>query len=684
MTAPTTGPRPYPHLFQPLRLGPVEVRNRLYMTAHGLGYARPDPDNPGFGLPSDRHAAYYAERARGGIALIVQEATVADPSGQGSAFGATVATVAAAFAPGCVPHFAKLADAVHAHGARIFLQLYHGGHHADPRWEPGGPRRPLLSASDVPAVESYSIPRAMNPAEIRSVIGGFAASARNMRDAGYDGVEIQGAHSALVEQFLSPFYNKRTDSYGGSAANRLRFALELLDAVREAAGPGLAVGMRLNTDELLPGGLSADDLAEIAARLDESGLVDFLDLDIGTMHTAPLMIAGSYVPPLPAEDFIAAIRPAIRRAAVLGCPGRMTDPAEADRLVREGAMDMVGAARAHIAEPAFTRLAEAGRIAEARICIACNHCLEGVVGGVGCVINPATGRERAWGEASFARPAAAPGRRVVVVGGGPAGLEAARVAAMLGHRVTLIEREPALGGALRLMAALPGREATAAAAEWYERRLAELQVEIRRGTEATAETVLAERPDAVILATGARFEPTGSTGFIAEPIPGWDRPIVATPEAVLRDGRRARRRAVILDEEGQATAAGVAELLAAEGAAVELATRWQMVVHRLQAGGLFAWALARLYAAGVTLSPNTYIKAIGENRVTLYNIFSNEERVVEDVDLVVLVGSRRPQAGGLADALAGGVERLVVIGDAATPRTLAEAGYEGQRAAREA
>jgi 2,4-dienoyl-CoA reductase-like NADH-dependent reductase (Old Yellow Enzyme family)/thioredoxin reductase len=673
-------PSPYPHLFTPLRIGPMTVRNRLYMTAHGLGYARPDPDNPGFGVPSDRHAAYYAERAQGGIALIIQEATVADAGAAGSAFGSQTATVAAAFAPSAVPHFAKLADAVHAHGARIVLQLYHGGHHADPRWEPGGPRRPLLSASDVPAVESYSIPRAMTQDEIRAVIAGFAASARNMRSAGYDGVEIQGAHSALVEQFLSPFYNKRADSYGGSPANRLRFALELLEAVREGAGAGLAVGIRLNTDELLPGGLGADELGEIAARLDESGLVDFIDLDIGTMHTAPLMIAPSYVPPLPAEDFIAAIRPSIRRAALLGCPGRMTEPSEAERLVREGAMDMVGAARAHIAEPRFAALAEAGRAHEIRTCIACNHCLEGILGGVGCVINPATGRERIWGDASLARRA--PGRRVVVVGGGPAGLEAARIAALLGHRVTLFEREPALGGGLGLLAALPGRDATAAAPRWYAERLAELQVEVRLGAAATAETVLAQRPDAVILATGARFDPTGSTGFIAQPIPGWDRAIVATPEAVLRDGRRAKRRAVILDEEGQSTAAGIAELLAAEGAAVELATRWQQVVPRLQAGGLFAWALMRLYAAGVTLSPNTYLKEIGEDHVTLYNIFTNEERVVEEVDLVVLVGSRRPEPG-LAAALEGRVERLVVIGDAVAPRTLVEAGYEGHRAARE-
>jgi 2,4-dienoyl-CoA reductase-like NADH-dependent reductase (Old Yellow Enzyme family)/thioredoxin reductase len=669
----------YPHLFEPIRIGAVEIRNRLYMTAHGLGYAVPDPEMPGYSIPSDRHIAYYEERARGGIGLIIQESTVPHPSSQGSAFGYQTATVAAAFAEKNIPHFARVADAVHRHGARLFIQLWHGGHHADPRWHPGGPRRPLISASDVPAVEAYSIPRAASLEEIRSIIDGFAQSARNAKAAGYDGVEIQGAHSALIEQFLSPFYNKRQDAYGGSPENRLRFALELLEAVRGAVGPEMAVGFRLNTDELLPGGLGEEECADIVRRLDETGRVDFLDLDIGTMHTAPLMIAASFVPKLPAEDFIAAIRPAIKRAAMLGCPGRLVDPADAERLIAEGKMDMVGAARAHIAEPEFARWAKAGRPDKIRPCIACNHCLEGILSGVACVINPATGREAAWGTQHI--DPASTRKRVVVVGGGLAGMEAARIAALRGHEVRLMERHPRLGGALNLMAELPGRDVVAEVPRWYERELQALGVERQLNQEATAESILATHPDAVILATGARFERTGITGFIAESIPGWDRPFVYTPEQVLESKIDCGDRVVILDEEGQSTAVGLAEKLATEGAKVDIVTRWQLVAPRLQANGQFAWVLTRLYANGVTLRPNHYIKRIGDRTVTLFNIFSNEELEIEDISAVLLVGSKRPD-GDLAGALRGRVAELHVIGDAATPRTLFEAGYEAQTAAR--
>ncbi len=669
----------YPHLFRPIRVGPVEIRNRLYMTAHALGYAEPDPDMPGYCLPSERHAAYYAERARGGIGLIIQESTVPHPSSQGSAFGYQTATVAAAFAEKNIPHFARIADAVHAYGARLFLQLWHGGHHADPRWHPGGPRRPLLSASDVPAVESYSIPRAASAAEIRSIIEGFGSATRNARAAGYDGIEIQGAHSALVEQFLSPFYNKRRDAYGGSLENRMRLALELVQAVREAAGPAMAVGLRLNTDELLPGGLGREELSEIARRLDETGLIDFLDLDIGTMHTAPLMIAPSFAPKLPAEEFIAAVRPAIGRAVVMGCPGRLVDPGDADRLIAARAMDMVGAARIHIAEPDFARWAEAGRPEKIRPCIACNHCLEGILSGVGCVINPATGREREWGSRSL--EPAPKRRRIAIVGGGPAGMEAARVAGLRGHEVLLFEREDRLGGAYRLMAELPGREVVAEVPLWYERELGELGVRLHLGEEASAQSVLAAGPDAVVIAAGSRFDPTGATGFIAAPIPGWERPFVLTPERVLRDHAACGRRVVILDEEGQSTAAGIAERLAAGGVRVELVTRWQLVAPRLQANGQFAWVLKRLYAHDVGLRPNSYIREIGDHRVTLFNIFTDEELAIEDVSAVVLVGRRLPNSRLAADL----EERLAdvhVVGDAATPRGLFEASYEGHRVAR--
>ncbi|CAN5196748.1 FAD-dependent oxidoreductase [soil metagenome] len=670
----------FPRLFEPISIGAIEIRNRLYMTPHGLGYAIPDPARPGYCIPSDRHIHYYAERAKGGVGLIIQESTVVHPSSEGSAFGYQTATVAAAFDPATIPHFARVADAVHVHGAKLFMQLWHGGHHADPRWELGGPRRPLISASSTPAVESNFVPRAMTVDEIGDVVQGFANSARNAQAAGYDGVEIQAAHSALVEQFLSPFYNQRTDDYGGSPENRLRFAREIVAAVRAAVGSNFAVGVRLNTDELLPGGLTADDFIEIATRLDATGDLDFFDLDIGTMHTAPLMIAPSFAPALPAEDFIAALRPAIRRAVLLGCPGRMTEPADAERLIAEDKMDMVGAARAYIAEPDFARNAETGRHTESRRCIACNHCLEGILSGVNCVINPATGREKAWGRGTLKR--ARQRKRVAVIGGGPAGLEAARVAALCGHDVTLFERLPHLGGALRWASTLPGRDSYGAAISWFADRLAETGVAVKTGTAATGRMIEDFQPDAIIVATGAAFDATGATGFINTPIPGWDGQHIFTPERYLAERPHITGAAIVLDEDGQAAGAGIAELLADGGATVEIVTRWQLVAPRLQANGQFAFVLARLYAAGVMLSPNTYIKEIGPASVTLFNIFSNEERVLENVGAVVIAGSRKSNRALIPD-LTGIASELKIVGDAQSPRSLFEASYEGHRAALE-
>lgn len=666
---------PYPNLFQPIRLGGVDIRNRLYMTAHGLGYAVPDPENPRFSLPSDRHLHYYAERARGGVGLIIQESTVVHPSSEGSAFGYQTATVAAAYAASAVPHFARIAEAVHAEGAKIFMQLWHGGHHADPRWEAGGPRRATVAASATPAVESTCTPRGLTVPEIQSIVEGFALSARNAHKAGYDGVEIQAAHSALVEQFLSPFYNRRTDAYGGDARGRLRFLFEIIEAIRGAVAGRLALGLRLNTDELLSGGLSAEDLYDIAGEVDATRQVDFFDLDIGTMHTAPLMIAPSFVPELPAEDFIAALRPAIRNAAVLGCPGRLTDPAEAERLIAEDKMHMVGAARAFIAEPDFARNALAGRHHLNRVCIACNHCLEGILSGVNCVINPATGREAKWGTASL--PRAARRRRIAVVGAGPAGMEAARAAASLGHEVTLFEKENELGGALRLAALLPGRDSYARAVDWYQASLEQLNVDLRLGAAVEADDAALRQADKVIIATGARFDRTGATGFITAPIEGWDLPHVYTPERFLKEIPAVSGKALILDEDGQSAAAGIAEILAEGGAQVEIVTRWQLVAPRLQANGQFAHVLARLYGAGVTLTPNHYVKGISREGVTLFNIFTNQERVVANVACVVIAGSRISQSDSW---VAASLPDLRIIGDALTPRSLFEAAYEGRRA----
>lgn len=666
----------YRHLFEPIRIGPVTVRNRLYMTAHGLGYAVPNPAIPGACLPSDRHLNYYAERAAGGVGLIIQESTTVHPSSLGSAFGYQTATVAAAYDSNCVPHFARIADAVHAHGAKMFMQLWHGGHHADPRWEIGGPRRAMVSSSPTPAVESNRTPRGLTIPEIADIVEGFAASALNARLAGYDGVEIQAGHSALVEQFLSPFYNRRTDAYGGTPGRRMRFLNEIIEAIRGKVGTDIALGLRLNTDELLTGGLSAEDCAEIARGIDETGRVDFFDLDIGTMHTAPLMIAPSFVPPLPAEDFIAELRPSIRNAVVMGCPGRMTDPAEADRLIAEDKMQMIGSARTFIAEPEFVNNAKAGRHDRNRICIACNHCLEGILSGVNCVINPATGREAAWGRARGKVSAAC--RKVLVVGGGPAGLEAARVAAVRGHDVTLFEKEPDLGGALRMAAQLPGRESYAEAIDWYRRSLHELNVDVRLGTELQPADLMRLTPDIWVVATGARFEFTGATGFLNQPIEGWDLPHVYTPERFLSEMPRVSGKAVVLDEDGQSSGVGIAEILAQGGAQVEIVTRWQLVAPLLQASGQFAHVLARLYTAGVVLTPNTYLSAISADKVTVFNIFTGEERIIDDVECVVIAGSRIAADNGWQTRSRSPVH---VIGDALAPRGFSEATYEGARIA---
>ena len=325
----------------------------------------------------------------------------------------------------------------------------HAGHHGDHAGLYGGP----WSSSAVAPVEgvllgaAYAplpVPvKAMTVDDINTVVEAFELNAANARLAGYDGVELHGSHSYLVEQFYSPFYNQRSDEFGGSLDNRLRFVFEVLAALRRGIGADRAVGIRLNCDEMLPGGLGADDMGEIAARLDSSGLVDFVDLDIGTYHAMDTMIAPYQLGEHWEMDSIARVRPAVSRAAVLGCPGRFHDPGKAEALIVAGALDMVGGTRGFFADPEIARKAREGRAREIRPCIGLNGC-----SGRGCVLNGAHGDEITYGLDQLTP--AAPRRRVVVVGGGPAGMEAARIAAGRGHQVVLFEARECLGGALAI------------------------------------------------------------------------------------------------------------------------------------------------------------------------------------------------------------------------------------------
>ncbi|WP_281689556.1 FAD-dependent oxidoreductase [Pseudonocardia thermophila] len=657
----------YPTVFSPLRIGPVEVRNRLYLGPHAVGINVPDPDlGSGFHLPAPSVADYYVERAREGVGLIVQGGTITHPTSRYPNLWHLITDRA-------VDAFAPVVDAVHEHGAKIFVQLMHAGNNGDPTGEYGGP----LSASDVPGAESPpNLPvRRMSTADIEMVVESFAACAAKARRAGYDGVQLHGTHGYLIEQFLSPFWNRREDDYGGSVENRLRFLVEVLEAVRAVCGPDMAVGARLNCDEMLAGGLSSDDFRQMYARLDRMGLVDFMDLDVGNYHRFDLMVAPYQLPDGFQIEHIRPVRDVVKRAVVMAVPGRLHDPAVAEHLLVEGVLDLVGGVRGFIADPELARKAWRGKAREIRPCVGINACYSNM----GCSINATGFREIAHGR-TVVEPADVR-RKVLVVGGGPAGLETARVAALRGHEVVLVERSGRLGGNINLAAAVPGREKIHEVIRWWDDRLADLGVEVRLGVEASPDFVAAQAADVVVIATGSRYDRSGSTGFVSGPVPGLDDTLAWTPEQVLTVQDRPGGTFVVLDEEGGTAGIGVSEFLAANGATVEYVTRWPAVAPFLGFRNWLPQVRRRLLGLGVRLTTSAYLKCVHDGDVVLFDIDTDVERTVENVTGVVLVTRRIPNAG-LVEALASEGCRVEVVGDASVPRRIGDAVRDGFHLAR--
>jgi len=659
----------YPHLFSPIRIGPVDVPNRFYVGSHSNPLAA--PGKHGSAVPSEAMARYYGERAAAGVGLLIHSLPVLPRFGRQTPYYEE-----------SVDSFRAVAEHIHQYGAKLFGQLWYYWGSPGP-WGPATPPAPSLGASAVQRFDDYSVLHELTRAEIPRLVEGYARGARHLRRAGYDGVEVHSAHGIVLEHFLSPYFNKRSDEYGGDLVGRMRLLAEVLAAIREEAGPGMAVGLRLNCEEMVPGGLTQDDAKAILARLCELGLIDFADLDVGIEPNQFFLVsATAFVPALLNESMVSNVRSAVTPGvAVLSVLGRLTDLGEAERVLAAGTADMVGAVRSVLAEPELLKNAREGREDRSRTCIACNYCLaySHIGSAFGCAINPASGRETRWGLETL-KPGA---QRVklVVVGGGPAGLEAARVAARKGHQVTLFERRAEIGGQVGLWRQLPGRQLVGAQVDYYERQLKEHGVAVRTGVEATAEMVLAEKPDAVIVAAGARYATDGESGFLSQPIPGADRAYVLTPEKVIEGGVRPKGRVLILDEEGIHTAAGIAELLAEAGAEVEIVTRNMQPVQNLFWTFEFVTVVAKLKSLGVKLSQGTYVQEIGEGTVTVFDIFTNVPEVRQGVDAVVLATMRRPESG-LAKDLEGKVDQIFLVGDALAPRGLADAIFDGHRFAR--
>jgi NADPH-dependent 2,4-dienoyl-CoA reductase/sulfur reductase-like enzyme len=511
----------------------------------------------------------------------------------------------------------------------------------------------------------------MTKHEIREVVDAWAAAAVRLKKGGYDGCDIPLYGGHLLENFLSPLVNKRTDEYGGSLDNRLRLAREVLTTVREAVGRDFIIGVRHSGDHFVEGGLSREELGEIARQLDALGIADYWMVSGSNTETLKYeaMVTPSLYHPRGLFNDLAALTRGVVRVPVI-VAGRIVTAEQAEAALAAGVCDLVGMTRALIADPEMPRKAMEGRLDDVRVCVGAS---EGCIGrlrqgkAITCVQNPAIGREV---ELMEIQPATKP-RRVVVVGGGVAGLEAARVAALRGHQTILLEATSALGGQVLAAARAPKREDYAAIATWLAGQARKAGVEIRLVTPASTADVLALRPDAVILATGA-------TPRVPD-IPGVKLPHVATTEDVLMGRVTPGRRCVVIDEDGHFSGPTTADFLAEGGVQVTIITRYFMVGEDIDEGTR-SDLYGRLFPRGVTLIPLTAATEILPHGVRTRHTFAQTETILDADSVVLAFGGKANDA--LRPELEGRVPELKVIGDAYSPRRIYDAILDGTRAAR--
>ena len=637
-----------PSLFSPIKIKSLELVNRAVMPPMGTNLGNPD------GTVSEANLAFIKRRARGGAGLIITEIASVHPS------GSAIPNELGAYDDQFIPGLKKIADAVHAAGRRVALQLHHAGRESLYLLQQGK----AIAPSAIRSLVFSLIPREITREEIQEIIAAFGASARRGMEAGFDAVEIHGAHGYLITQFLSALSNKREDEYGGSLNNRSRFMIEVLQEVRKTVGPDFPISLRLSVEECIKDGYTFEEIRLILPDLVKAG-ANILHASLGT-HGSPGGITSAPFEYQPGFN----VWRAKKLKEAVGLPviavGRFTDPSLADDVVARGEADLVAFGRQYLADPDFLIKAREGRPEDIRKCIACNQgCIERLMLGEGkirCALNPETGQETIYPQGPTTVC-----RNVWVVGSGPGGLTAAYEAARLGHNVTLFEKEEEMGGQLRLASKAPFKDQYGVWASWLTAQAKKMGVIVRPGTEVTESMISKSNPEVVILATGGEQ--------IKPDIPGIELPLVCNAWQVLGGVVLSGKHAVVIG--GGLIGMETADYLCQRGTQVTLVeVLKRSPVLKITSHGYMLHT--RLKEAGCRLLFNTAVKKIEESSVIV--LIEGREESLSPVDQVIIAVGLKPH-----DELKGILQARkiphFIIGDALQPRRIIEATEEGARAA---
>jgi 2,4-dienoyl-CoA reductase-like NADH-dependent reductase (Old Yellow Enzyme family) len=648
----------FPALFKPLQLRHKTLRNRIVFGSHTANMSD-------MGLPGERHRGYYEERARGGAGMIVVEPVPVHRTGvltRGN-FRHSSDEI--------IPHFRKVTDAVHAHGAVICHQLYHVGQHGDfdnsyePSWSPSG----------LPSFHDSDGSHAMTENEIEEIIESFVQAARRAKESGFDGIELFAAYNAIIDQFWLPFNNRRDDKWGGSFENRMRFSRLIMERIRKMAGDDFIIGLAVNMDETSKVSQTIGQLQEIIAWHDERQLMDYVTCGTGSYFSFTGIIPNVFYADKLGAPYAEALKQVVKHAKVQ-CESHVRTPESANYVVASGQADMVSIVRGQIADPHLANKAREGRAEDVRPCLSCNQMCWGRRYRdywISCLINPSAGREFEWGGDRFT-PVAKP-KSVLIIGGGVAGMEAARVAAERAHRVTLAEASDKLGGQFRLAGLQPRRHQIIDYLDWFERQLMRLQVKVLLNTPLDAEEARAFGVDVVIVATGSA--PDGQAFQRAMPeldaLPGIERGNVVTAEDVMARIARPGKRVLLLDETANWKGGGTALSLAEAGHEVTLVTPAASVMFEMARTNADVQMRTRLRELGVKLITEAVVREWHGDSATVATFGGTPERIAADTLVVAATNVSNRELG---DELA-----APMIGDAVAARTAAMAIYEGRKLA---